>query len=274
MNKRNNLLLIDPNFDPHQAESCLLLIKADADSFSYAIINQATQQVMALFDAQECDGVQSLATYLKTDNYLSLPYKQIKIACYTENNVAIPTALYAENEVDLATNFFIAPATKNLHTQKQAFFDLVNVFSLTKTADDTITNYFADGQNYLHNAGLLQIAETVPNTALLLDFSANGFKVVYVANKKLIFQQSYAISNSEEFNYFLLLILNELAIDAETTNLWLCGLINTEDENYLCLLKYFTNITFLALEKDFNLTVLDDFPLHYYSSLLALSLCE
>lgn len=274
MNKHNNILLVDPKFDPVMAKSCSLLIKAAADSFSYAIINNTTKQVIAVFDEQECDGAQKLADYLKIDNYLSLPYQEIKLAFYTENYISVPNELYNENDLGIHTQFFIAPHTNNLYTHKQAHFEYVNVFTLGKIADETSLNYFADGKKYIDNSGLVKIAENIKENALIIDFSNNGCIAIYVANEKLIFQQSYEISNTEELNYFLLLMIDKLNIDSVNTKLLLCGIIHQEDKNYHCLQKYFSSISFLTLENELDLKVIDDLPFHYYSSLLALSLCE
>lgn len=256
------------------AKSCALLIKAAADSFSYAIVNKATKKVIAVFDEQECDGAQKLASYLKIDNHLSLPYQEIKLAFFTENYISVPNALFNENDLGIHTQFFIAPHTNNLYTQKQDHFEFVNLFTLGKIADETSLNYFADGKKYIAHAGLVKIAENIKKNALIIDFSNHGLQVIYVANEKLVFQQNYQISTTEELNYFLLLMMDELNIDCENTKILLCGIIHQEDNNYHCLQKYFSNISFLTLENELDLEVINDLPFHYYSSLLALSLCE
>lgn len=274
MNNHNNILLIDPKFDPAIAKSCCLLVKVDFDSFSYAIVKRENKQVIALFDEQECDGTQKLAERLKIDNYLSLPYEEVKLAFFTENHIAVPDDFYNENDLAIHTQFFVGPHTDNLYTQKQAHFKFTNLFSLSQTADETANNYFADGKKYIGNAGLVKLAENIDEPALLIDFSVNNFKVIYIERQNLVFQQNYEIANTEEFNYYLLLIVNQLAINGQQTKVLLSGIIHQEDLNYNCLQKYFSEIAFLSIENTFDLQALDDLPTHYYTSLLALYQCE
>lgn len=274
MNNHNNILLINPKFDPAIAKSCCLLIKVDFDSFSYAIVNKETKQVIALFDEQECDGAQKLAERLKIDNYLSLPYEEIKLAFFTENHIAVPDDFYNENDVAIHTQFFVGPHTDNLYAQKQTHFKFTNLFSLSQTADETANNYFADGKKYIGNAGLLKLAEKIDETTLLIDFSVNSFKIIYVEHQKLVFQQNYEIANTDEFNYYLLLIVNQIAINSKQAKVLLSGIIHQEDLNYICLQKYFSEIAFLSIENILDLEVLNDLPTHYYTSLLALYPCE
>ncbi|WP_379089906.1 hypothetical protein [Pedobacter sp. UC225_65] len=53
----------------------------------------------------------------------------------------------------------------------------------------------------------------------------------------------------------------------------MAGIIHDGDEKYNCLLKYFTSIQFINITNEPAQEILDEMPLHYYSSLLALNLC-
>ena len=274
MNNQNNILLVDPNFDNSTSKSCCLLIKIDSHSFSYAIINNENNKVVALFDEQKCDGAEKLIERLKIDNNLTLPFQQVKLAFYSKNIVSVPNFLLNESDLSLHTKFFIEPNTTNLYTQKQDFFKFTNLFSLSPNANETANNYFADGIKYTDNAGLIKLAEQLEETCLVLDFSAESFKSVYLHQNNIVFQQNYEISSSEEFNYYLLLIINQLEINLGQTKVLISGIIHAEDQNYVVLKKYFSEIEFLQLGNDLNLQNINDLPAHYYTCLLALYQCE
>ena len=117
------------------------------------------------------------------------------------------------------------------------------------------------------------MGEKVNETALLLDFSVGSFNALYLQQQQVVFQQCYEIDNLDEFNYYLLLIINQLNINTKETNLHLTGIIHEGDDKYNCLLKYFSKADFIAPSNDLNQQILDDMPAHYYSSLLALDQC-
>ncbi|MFD0940892.1 DUF3822 family protein [Pedobacter boryungensis] len=273
MNNNNSILLIDPTFDPATASACNLLIKVGLDSFSYAILNKETNQVSAVFDEQECEnGAQKFAERLKTDPYLTLPYQLVKVAVHTQNTIAVPNDLFNENSLTAHSQYFIEEPVGEIYTQTQSHFGFITIFALPKTTNELLTS-FTEGRKCSHQAGLLALAEKLNGTVLILDFSVGSFNALYIQNQQVIFQQCYEIANLDEFNYYLLLMINQLSIDTKETNLQLAGIIHEGDDRYNCLLKYFSEVAFMATTTDLDQQVLEDMPAHYYSSLLALDQC-
>ncbi|WP_316768093.1 DUF3822 family protein [Pedobacter frigiditerrae] len=269
----NSILLIDPAFDPASASACNLLVKVGLDSFSYAIINKGTKQVSAVFDEQECEsGAQKFAERLKTDSYLKLPYQEVKFSIHTSNTIAIPNDLYNEEELESHSQFFTEAHSGNLYSQAQNHFGFTTIFTLPKAIDKTLEE-FINGKKFEQNASLLSLAEKFKETTLFLDFTVASFNVSFIKNQQVVFQQVYEVENIEEFNYYILLIINQLNIDLKETALNISGIINEGDEKYNCLLKYFSKVDFISVDTDLNQEVLDDMPAHYYSSLLALNQC-
>lgn len=272
-NNNNSILLIDPTFDPASASVCNLLVKVGLDSFSYAILNKETKQVSAVFDEQECEnGAQKFTERLKTDSYLKLPYQEVKFAFHTANTIAIPNDLFNEQDLDIHSQFFTETHPGNLYSQAQDHFGFTTIFTLPKAIDTSLEG-FTNGKKFEQNASLLSIAEKLGETTLLLDFTVNSFNVLYVKNQQVVFQQCYEVENIEEFNYYILLIINQLNINLQETTLNLIGIVNKDDEKYNCLLKYFNKADFISITNNLNQEVLDDMPSHYYSSLLALDQC-
>ena len=274
-NSKNSILLVDPDFDPNTATDCDLLLKITADSFSYAVIDRNSRKLKAVFDKQECDDtIADLSKTLKRDNYLRIPFKEIKVSVYTKNTVAVPDALFNSAELEIYTNFFTAPASSTLYTSPFEQFGFTSVFSLEQYVEETLSTSLANAARFEHNAPLLALAAPVKGNALLLDFTAGSFNALLIENQKLIFQNSFQIENSEEFNYYLLLIIRELKLNASGCKILLSGIIDTESGFYKCLSKYFDDIQFnLPPASGMDQAILEDMPAHYYSSLLALDLC-
>ncbi len=276
MDIKNSILLVDPEFDLNTAADCDLLIKITSDSFSYAIIDKSSRQLKAVYDEQECADVPTtLAHRLKNDIYLTLPFKAIKAAVYTVNTINIPNEFFDPAEVDQYAKFFTVEQSDNLYTSPFQTFGFTSIFTLGNFIEQTLAASLDNYQLYAPQAGVLALASQPEKIVLLLDFSAASFDALYAKNGKLIFQNHYQVDNAEEFNYYLLLINKQLKIDTALTEVQLSGIIHTGDDRYQCIEKYFGNITFnLPPAKEINHKILDDMPAHYYSSLLAIDLCE
>ncbi|MDR6783038.1 hypothetical protein ABIE26_000474 [Pedobacter africanus] len=276
MDNKNSILLVDPEFDPNTAEDCDLLLKITPDSLSYAIIDKNSKQLKAVYDEQECTDVpQTLSRRLKNDSYLGLPFKEVKAAVHTENSINIPNELFNAQELNQYAKFFTEEQSANLYTRPFNVFGFTSIFTLQQFTEDMLTGSLNNYKLYAQNASVLTLAAQNSNQALVLDFTAASFNVAYTQNGQLIFQHYYQTDHAEEFNYYLLLIISQLNINTSNTQVYLSGIIDQENTYYKCIQKYFSNIHFnLPFAGEIDQKILDDMPAHYYSSLLALDLCE
>ncbi|SMC59866.1 DUF3822 family protein [Pedobacter nyackensis] len=276
MDNKNSILLVDPEFDLNTAADCDLLLKITPDSFSYAIIDKQSKQLKAVYDEQECDNVPAiLAIKLKNDVYLTLPFKEIKAAVYTENSICVPNELFDPEQVNQYAKFFAEEQSNNLYARPFSTFGFTSIFTLQKFTEETLENALNNCKMFAQNAPVLALAAQTKKTVLLLDFTASSFNALYTKAEQLIFQNYYQTDNAEEFNYYLLLIISQLNINTSNTEVYLSGVIHDGDDYYQCIQKYFHTINFnLPPAKEIDHKILDDMPAHYYSSLLALDLCE
>lgn len=274
-NSKNSILLVDPEFDPNTAPDCNLLLKITGDSFSYAVIDKNTMRLKAVFDQQECDDTATeLASALKRDSYLKLPFREIKVSVYTPNTIAVPNEFFNTQDLNYYSNFFIEELSDTLYTRPFARFGFTSIFNLEEFIEKTLNEHMADAARYEHHAPVLALGSTVENTSLLLDFTAGSFNVLLLDQGRMIFQNTFQVENEEEFNYYILLLIQELKLNTATLHLLLSGIIHEDDQYHRCLQKCFTHCNFnLPPASDIDHAILDDMPAHYYSSLLALDLC-
>jgi len=274
MNTKNSLLLLDPEFDPHTAPQCNLLLKITKDSFSYAIINQEHKELKAVFDEQECKNtLQTLTRLLKNDPYLSYSFKEVKIAMTTDNCVTIPNKLFTKEALNSYINFFSNNHSDTLHIKPNYHFDFTAVFNLQQNIEAALDTHFETAKKVDHQAPLLSLAAKVEN-GLLFDFTALSFSILQVTEGKLCFKNTFEIINAEEFNYYLLLLLQQLEPALKDMPVYLMGIVNIDDDKHLILQKYFKNIQFTVPQNDkLDYTILEDMPAYYYSNLLAIDLC-
>ncbi|MFD2288155.1 DUF3822 family protein [Pedobacter petrophilus] len=265
----NSLLLIDPGFKADASVNCQLLLKITNDSFSYAVVDQHSEQIRIIFDKQGCTDLhQDLKSAFETDHYLSQPYGAVKAAVHTSNFIFIPHEWFDANDLSVYSNFLGSDGKVYTKTHDQLGFS--TVFSLNEKVKEKLPE---NTIFYPQSSPLIALFNRLSGDALLIDFTASSFNVLFIKDQKINFQNHFESENAEEFNYFLLLIMEQLAL-TDTIPVYLQGIINEDDDYYNTLLKYFNNLYFFLPAEKQNSELLADMPPHYFSGLLALRLCE
>jgi hypothetical protein len=270
----NSILLLDPNFEPVNSPNLSLLVKIGVDSFSYAILDNERQFVHAVYDEQECEsGFEKLTERLKSDAYLQLSYKEVKVASHTPNVVFVPQPLFEKENVSLYTKYFADDDANNVYVQPHPEQGFNSIFALPAAAEKVIGDTWQTHTKLLQNAGLITLATTQKEDAVVIDFTVGAFQFMYLKDGLVAFMQCYQFEHADELTYYLLLIADQLAINTKHTRVKVCGIINEGDNNWNCLLQYFNDVDLLVLNSTLDTNILDDMPAHYYTSLLALQQC-
>ncbi|RBQ02929.1 DUF3822 family protein [Pedobacter miscanthi] len=264
----NSLLLVDPNFKADASANCHLLLKITNDSFSYAVVSRDTEEINIIFDKQGCEDVQQdLKSAFATDKYLSLNYGAIKAAVHTSNFIFIPDEWFDDENLAVYAQYLGSDA--KVYTKHNKALGFNTVFCLN---DEVKTNLPEKADLFPHSEPLVALFNHLADEALLIDFTAVSFNVLYTRDKKIVFQNHYESETAEEFNYFLLLMIEQLGLN-DSIPVYIQGIINEDDEHYNCLLKYFNQLYFFFPAGKQNSELLADMPKHYFSGLLALDLC-
>ncbi len=274
MNGKNSILLVDPEFDPNTAADCQLLIRLGPDSFSYAIIDRNCNQLKAVYDQQECeDAAANLEAAIRNDSYLKLPFESVKVAVYTENTIAVPQELLATMEPASFSGYFNTAQTEVLYSHAETSQNFSIVYNFNKKIEETL-QLLPGSRKFEQTAPLLALATEQAPESLYLDFTPGSFHLGYLRGGKLVFNRYFEIENAEEFNYYLLLAIQQLEIDTMLTAVYLSGIVHEEDPIYQCIARSFSQVHFKKAEiEHIDCRLLEDMPAHYYSGLLAIALC-
>jgi len=278
MNNNNSILFVDPNFDPNAASHCNLLLKITADTFSYVIVHAENKRVEVLYDRQNLqDQKQELLPLLHADPYLSLAFNSVTVCSYTINSISIPQDFYNEAELDNYSSYF---------TELEHYSDTLNAVAITdmpfktlflfpQVVEDALTTYWPNARKFEQTAPLLSDLKHQMGFHLTVDFTAGSFFAMLVKNGELIFQNFFMTEDADEFAYYLMLIFKQLQLDAEQIDVLVSGIINDGDAQMEILRKYFRSVEWNEAKlEQLQDSVLEDMPAHYYTSLLALQLCE
>ena len=265
----NSLLLVDPSFKADASANCHLLLKITNDSFSYAVVSKDAEEIHVIFDKQGCEDVQKeLKSAFEAGSYLSLNYAAVKAAIHTSNFIFIPDEWFDDENLSVYSKYL--GSDSKVYTKHNTKLGFNTVFCL----DENVKAHLPEKTNvFPQSEPLMVLFSHLADESLLIDFTAVSFNVLYTKDKKVVFQNHYESENAEEFNYFLLLMIEQLGLN-EAVPVYIQGIINEDDEHYNCLLKYFNQLYFFLPAGKQHSELLDDMPKHYFSGLLALDLCE
>lgn len=105
-------------------------------------------------------------------------------------------------------------------------------------------------------------------------FYNDKFIVVYFRDRKLQLLQTFTYQTPEDVAYYLLVICKQFGVTQQEMVLNISGLIDAQSALYTELLKYFAEVHYEVLPQSFGTdNMLEEFPEHYFSPILKMSLC-
>jgi hypothetical protein len=278
MNNNNSILLVDPNFDPNAAIQCNLLLKITADSLCYVIVNTQNKRIEVLYDRQNFqDHKHELLGLLHADPYLRLSFNSVKVCSYTINAISIPNDFYNDGLPDTYAPYFteLEHYSSNVNTISIPSQQHKTIFLFPQVIEDAMNKYWPEAKKFEQTAPFLSNSKYQPGFQLIIDFTAGSFFAMLNSNGELIFQNFFLTEDAEEFTYYLLLIFKQLQLDPSQIDVLISGIINEGDLQQQVLQKYFKSVIWnTASAEVLDNSILEDMPAHYYTSLLALQLCE
>lgn len=278
MNDFGIVHLKDEKFDTSQGDM-QLLIKITPRRISYAIINAKENSLVVLHDSPIKDSIENSLNDISRDNDdFQLTFTAVKASVHTSNFTLIPTKYFTfdnmpEYEKLVQANgkskTFISP----INSDTIKCIKALNVQTTTPIIN-TLSNVRLFSQiEPLVEMGL-KMADTNPNK-LILQFGGDFFEACLISDEKLILYNLYQIKNSDDFNYYLLMIMEQLSINTKNTSVILAGNIEHRDENHNRVGKYFGDVRFADCTEIIKFSnVFDQSSKHRHLSLLGLLLCE
>jgi len=190
----------------------------------------------------------NLEQLVKTHNLGSSQFSEVVVVHSNNLFSLVPKSLFNVNELANYLKF----NTKILANDHIAFdeldnYDIVNVYVPFVNINNYVFDLFGEFE-YKHNG-------TVLIQALLNNSGANKDPICYahieghqlditiIAQKKLLFYNSFIITSKEDFIYYLLFTLEQLKLDTERTKLQLFGSIEEGDAMYNLCYKYIKDIS-------------------------------
>lgn len=279
------LYLTDDDFQSQQAAKCDLLIHIGLETFKYAVIDNGREQLKALVELELPDvnsqsGLMSAIENLpESAKQFKFSYNKIKIAFDTFHFTFIPQELYNESEKSGYAKFIqpvlaSAPLVNDIKS-----VNIKNVSAIDSKLHETLNKLFNKPRIFNQASsfveGIQKINSDRKASSLFIDIHTKHIQIAWINSSKLMFYNIFECVNLDEFNFYLLSLIDQLNIDTGQTRVILSGKTTPDDDYYQRIQKYFSEIS-LA-----NTRQLVKYPQKFekvlsqtYFSLISLNLCE
>jgi len=255
----------DPDLSLYQVNSNYsLLLQIYPDTFSYAVVYQ--NKLMAW--AEDCD-IKLLTEPGDAHELLTFDYKKVAAGIHPTGFTLIPNALFSEDKIaDFGRYLDVKPNEKVLAQP----LDNENyvVFKVDNSVTTSAEKFGIDNIVFINKGWITAIANHLQDNNLYLNIDKNQVDILYFANGKIRFYNSFEFTNPDELAYYTSLVAQELQLQAKSLILQISGDCNVDDKNLSRLAEFFNGVEQNELEVIEHPSAI--FP-HQLLALAALSQC-
>lgn len=279
------LYLIDDDFQSQQAAKCDLLVHIGLETFQYAIIDNGREQLKALAEFEipavhsQIELLTAIENLPESSRQFKYSFNRIKISFDTFHYTFIPVDLYKEENEQEYAKFIGATFESDVMVNTIHSTNIKNVIAIDSQLKQALNGIFQKPRIFNQASSFIEGIKKTHNkdqaSSLFIDINTKQIQLAWLKNSELMFYNTFDCINADEFNYYLLNVLEQLDIDAEQTQVVLSGKVMSNDDFHQRVEKYFNRIDFA----DSRLLVkyperFENVSPQAYFSLISLDLCE
>lgn len=281
--------MVHPAFDIKRSDSdnlpndCRLLIEISGQSFNYILYTRSPDRLFILrqyriYTSADKNTRDVLEEIISSDPLL-LQFNHNANIVYNFPDANLLPSEYYKSELKM-------PVTKLLYgdTESNLIFDehvnnwnIHNVYTVSKDLHTLCREKFKGGQYWHLYTMILRWSkenEMPEGNFARVIFYNDKFVTAFFINGALQLLQTFAYQTPEDVSYYLLLICKQFIIPATQITLNISGLIDTQSPLYIELTKYFEDVRYEGIPSAYGTNgILEEFPQHYFSPMLNISLC-
>lgn len=279
MNDFGTVHLKDERFDSAQTRGMQLLIRIAPKRISYAIINEMDNSLVVLHDSPVNDTIETnLHELLRTNDELKSSFAKVKVSVHTSHFTLLPAQYFTISDLPEYEKLIQAGADTKTIVSSVLSDSIKCIIALNIKDTAPIISTFSEVRLFSQIEPLTEMGLRLGDTnthKLILQFNDESFEACLISDEKLVFNNLYTTKNADDFNYYLLMLREQLAIDPNGTSVILAGNIGLGDDQYKRIVKYFEDVRFADSTEIINFSdAFDQTSKHQHFSLLGLSLCE
>ena len=271
---------VDKSLESDHFKKLILSIQLKLDGFSFSILNDELNKVVAVVDYKFDDVKHPLQLLDKVkliyqeNSLLQMDFAQVKVSHVNSVSTLVPVALFDDDNLRSYLEF-----NHKLLENEYLTFDIVNSDEIANVYSPfTVVNDFLfekHGEFTFKHFSSILIENFIEQSSSNQEFKMfvhvqdNQFEIVVVEKKKLILYNSYLYETKEDLVYYILFVAEQLKQNPEDFDLELYGSIEPYSEIYALIYKYVRNVYFgKRLEKHQYSHELDGINEHDFFALI------
>lgn len=279
------LYLSDDDIQSQLAAKYDLIVNISPETFQYAIIDSLLHECKTLAEFEipplstSSDLIRAVENLPESHKQFKFAFNKVKIAFTTSDYTFIPESLYIEADQQDYGKYLDLTVDKELLVNTISSADIKNVISIGSHLKTALEGTFQKPKIYNQTApfleGVQKSLEREDELVFFIDVQPKHFQIALFKDFRLDFYNTFEYANADEFNYYVLSIIQSLEINLEDTRVILSGKITSSDEIYKRIEKYFDSIRFINSKHlvKYCEKFKEVLP-HTFSTLFNLDLCE
>lgn len=279
------LYLSDDDVQSQLAAKYDLLVNVGLETFQYAIIDNARAEVKVLAEFEIPNGsnsqdlIKAIEDLPEGSRQFKYSYNSVKLSFYTSQYTFIPSDLYLESNQQDYGKFLGLNSNSEILNSSIRSSQIEVVLAIDTEFSSDLKRIFNKPKIYNQAGpfleGTIKCLKREDDLVCFIDVQSGNFQVALFKDFSLEFHNCFEYANADEFNYYLLNLIQSLEMEVKKLPVVLSGKVFKTDEIYLRIGKYFENICFNDSE---NLTKysekLEGVLPHTFLTLFSLNLCE
>jgi hypothetical protein len=261
-----------------------LLVEGNPNAFSYVLLNQRNMSPLGvkyfqLEYSKDHPLIEVLREILESDPLLKRPVKETLVVYNFPESSLIPEPLFSmESNREIIDTLHGNLKKGLILTEKIPWWELFNVYRIPPDLHQLLQQTFTAGKYWHYYSLLLKSYKMFDSTdngdCLKVIFYADKMVVLVVREGKVHLVQTFLYQDTRDVIFHLLNCCRQLNLNQETVKLLVGGLIDKQSALSTELFKYFLHIQFEEIDESIKVTdELKELPLHYFSSILKMTVC-
>lgn len=278
----------DEKFDEEKLHRYKLLAQIGAKDFQTAVIDSEDDRLIFFEDyvLSEINSPEDLNVALQTlfashENLMAGFWKEVKVSLKNSKFVQVPASLFLEEATSeyLSFNAQVDEQKEAAKTCRNQLTDAVTVYAahkgllafLEKTYANTRLSLFHQSAALVE--GVLAYAHERKGEPLYVYVDRFKLHILWVKENKLVYYNQFLIKQFTDYAKSIVLVMNALGLDQESTPVILWGYIGKNSPHYQEFIKYVRNVGFGDRPKNIKFGYLfDEVQDHHFFDLFSLHL--
>jgi hypothetical protein len=256
------------------------------DRFSYAVMDDenhllALKSYLINADLTASKKLHpSLQEIFSEDEILKLPFQKKTVGFINNKCTFVPNKFYQQEQVDTYLSKQVGSIDADqIFVDEVEMMDAKNVYAFDQEIYFLVKGYIPNAR-FFHNAtsvlqGFISNQNSTSGKKVYVNVKGDHIQIALLENQELIFSNSFAFQNEQDFIYHVMLVFDQFGLSPELNPVVLSGQITKDSKIYRMLFRYINKIQFSKAPSAIQLGgSYEGIPTHFFFDLFSLGLCE